>query len=66
MPEKPALVRMFVIQVLVPSSVVAVITMQATMRRKSGWKHAAHIEPVETPRCTRSVFGKDCPAKMSP
>jgi hypothetical protein len=32
----PAVVRMLVIQVLVPSSVVAVMTMHATITRKRG------------------------------
>jgi hypothetical protein len=61
MPGRPAVVRMFGIQVVLPSSVNAVISMQTTISRNRGFKQASHIEPVETPRWTRSVFGKGWP-----
>ncbi len=35
----------WVIHVVLPSSVVAVMNMQTTIRRKRGWKHASSIEP---------------------
>ena len=66
MPETPAFSRIDGIHWPGPSSVAAVISMQRTITRKRGFRHAANIAPVETPISTRSVRGRRWPRKSAP